>query len=325
MSIGLQQHPGCVAPLAGDQEPEVGPAERAITAVIVGAPFAAVVFGLVWFWGRGVHLRDVLLAVALFFMIGHGITIGFHRMLAHRSFVACRPVKLALLALGSMAFQGGPIGWVADHRRHHVFSDLADDPHSPHRYGRGARRQLRGLWHSHVGWLFTGHRTSWSRHAADLLVDRDVVRINALFPLWCVASLAVPFGLGWLLGGGLGTALTALLWAGGVRIFFIHHVTWSVNSLCHTFGRRPFHTTDRSTNLAAAAILTMGESWHNGHHAFPRSARHGLLAGQWDSSALLIRGLERVGWARDVHQPRPEAVRRKLRQASQDGEVREPQ
>ena len=139
--------------------------------------------------------------------------------------------------------------------------------------------------------------------------------MNALFPLWCVVSLAVPFGLGWLLGGGIGAALTALLWAGGVRIFFLHHVTWSVNSLCHTFGRRPFATTDRSTNLAAAAILTMGESWHNGHHAFPRSARHGLLAGQWDSSALLIRGLERAGWARDVHWPKPEAIRRRLRQA----------
>ena len=138
MSVGLDQRPESDAPLEEDQEPPVGPADRAITAGIVGAPFVAVVFGLVWFWGRGVHLRDVLLAVALFFLVGHGITIGFHRMLAHRSFVACRPVKLALLALGSMAFQGGPIGWVADHRRHHVFSDLADDPHSPHRYGSGA-------------------------------------------------------------------------------------------------------------------------------------------------------------------------------------------
>ena len=324
MAVDLLQSPGSVAPEAPAQEPAATGAERAITALIVGAPFAALVFGLIWFWGRGVHLRDVLLAVALFFIVGHGVTIGFHRMLAHRSFVASRPLKLALLSLGSMAFQGGPIGWVADHRRHHVFSDQEQDPHSPHRYGGGARGQLRGLWHAQVGWLFTHNRTSWSRHASDLLADRDVVRVNALFPLWCVASLAVPFGLGWLLGGDIGAALTALLWAGGVRIFLLHHVTWSVNSLCHTFGRRPFTTTDRSTNLAAVAILTMGESWHNGHHAFPRSARHGLLAGQVDTSALVIRGFERAGWVRDVHRPKPEAVRRKLRLAREDADLEEP-
>jgi stearoyl-CoA desaturase (delta-9 desaturase) len=295
-----------------------------ITALIVGVPFVALVFGLVWFWGRGVHLRDVLIAATLFFVIGHGITIGFHRMLAHRSFVPSRPLKLALLGVGSMAFQGGPIGWVADHRRHHVFSDQDQDPHSPHRYGRGIGSQLRGLWHAQIGWLFTHNRTSWSRHAADLLADRDVVMMNSLFPVWCVASLAVPFGLGWLLGGDIWSALTALLWAGGVRIFLLHHVTWSVNSLCHAFGRRPFTTTDRSTNLAPAAILTMGESWHNGHHAFPRSARHGLLPGQWDTSAVIIRGLERAGWARDVHWPKPDAIRRRLRQERQDTGAREP-
>jgi stearoyl-CoA desaturase (delta-9 desaturase) len=308
----------------GEHEGPVTGAERLVTLLIVGTPFAALVFGLVWFWGRGVHTRDVLLAIALFFVIGHGITIGFHRMLAHRSFVACRPLKLALLCVGSMAFQGGPIGWVADHRRHHVFSDQEQDPHSPHRYGPGAGGQLRGLWHAHVGWLFTHDRTSWPRHAADLVADRDVVTVNALFPLWCVASLALPFGLGWLLGGGIGAALTALLWAGGVRIFLLHHVTWSVNSLCHTFGRRPFTTNDRSTNLAAAAILTMGESWHNGHHAFPRSARHGLLPGQRDSSALLIRALERAGWARDVHWPKPEAVQRRIRQPERRVDLDDP-
>ncbi len=294
-----------------DHQPVVSSSERVITGLIVGIPFAALVFGVIWFWGRGVHLRDVVLAVVLFLVVGHAVTIGFHRLLAHRSFVASRPLKLVLLGIGSMAFQGGPIGWVADHRRHHVFSDQEQDPHSPHHYGPGVGAQLRGLWHAQVGWLFTHERTSWSRYASDLTADRDVAVINALFPLWCVISLAVPFALGWALGGGLGAALTALLWAGGVRILVLHHVTWSVNSLCHTFGRRPFATRDRSTNLAVAALFTMGESWHNGHHAFPRSARHGLLAGQWDTSAVLIRGFERAGWARDVHWPTAEAIRAK--------------
>jgi stearoyl-CoA desaturase (delta-9 desaturase) len=273
----------------------------------VAAPFGALLYAVVALWGRGIHTRDVVLAVALFFLVGHGITIGFHRLLAHRAFVAIRPLKLALIGAGSMAFEGGPIGWVADHRRHHVFSDADGDPHSPH----GARPPLRGLWHAHVGWLFHHEPTSWPRHASDLMADRDLVVMNALFPVWCVASLAIPFGLGWILGGDVGAALSALLWAGGVRIFLVHHVTWSINSLCHVYGRRPFVTTDRSTNVRALAVFTMGESWHNGHHAFPRSARHGLLPHEWDTSARAIRCFEQLGWATDVHWPTQAALARR--------------
>jgi stearoyl-CoA desaturase (delta-9 desaturase) len=163
------------------------------------------------------------------------------------------------------------------------------------------------LWHAHVGWLFSHSPTSWRRYANDLLNDRDLVVITRLFPLWCLLSLAMPFGVGWAFGG-LGGALTALLWAGGVRIAVLHHVTWSVNSLCHTIGRRPFLTRDRSRNLAALSILSFGESWHNGHHAYPHSARHGILRHQVDSSASLIRLLERAGWVRNVRwAPRPGA------------------
>lgn len=295
-----------------ETEEKMSRGEQVITAFIVAVPFLVLVFGVMWFWGEGVHARDILIAVVLYLLAGHGITIGFHRLLAHKSFRARRPLKLLLVAAGSMAFEGGPIGWVADHRRHHVFSDQADDPHSPHRFGSGARARLRGLWHAHVGWLLNHSRTSWSRHAADLLADRDLVVMNALFPLWCAISLAIPFGLGWLLGGGIGGALTALLWAGAVRILVLHHVTWSINSLCHTFGSRPFRTKDRSTNLASLALLSMGESWHNGHHAFPRSARHGVQEGQCDSSARLISWFERLGWADDVHQPRPEVIARRM-------------
>lgn len=282
--------------------------ERVVTALIVGLPFVALVLGIVFFWGRGVGLRDLVLATTLYFVVGHGMTIGFHRMLAHKSFKTRRSLKLVLVGLGSMAFEGGPIGWVADHRRHHVFADAPGDPHSPHHGGRGLAGQVKGLWHAHVGWLFTHERTSWTRHASDLLGDRDMVVMNALFPFWCTVSLAVPFGLGWLLGGSLGAALSALLWAGLVRVCVLHHATWSINSLCHMFGRRPFATKDHSSNLGALAALSMGESWHNGHHAFPRSARHGLLDHQWDTSARIITTLEHLGWVTDVHSPSLTAI-----------------
>jgi stearoyl-CoA desaturase (delta-9 desaturase) len=281
---------------------------RVITGLIVGIPFLAVAVGVFRLWGRGVGFRDVILAALFYFLTGHGMSIGFHRLLAHKSFSASRPLKLVLVALGSMSFEGGPIGWVANHRRHHVFSDTAEDPHSPQRHGGGIEGQLKGLWHAHVGWLFTARGTSCHRHAADLLTDRDIVVMNALFPLWCVVSLALPFGLGWLLGGTFGAALSALLWAGLVRVCVLHHATWSINSICHMFGRRPFATNDRSSNVAALAVFSMGESWHNGHHAFPRSVRHGLLRRQWDSSALLISTFERMTWAHDLHWPTPEAV-----------------
>ena len=176
-----------------------------------------------------------------------------------------------------MAYEGGPIGWVANHRRHHVFADEAGDPHSPHHHGGGFGGQFAGLWHAHVGWLFTARGTSAERHAADLLVDRDIVVMDALFPMWCVVSLALPFGLGWLLGGTFTAALGALFWAGLVRVCVLHHATWSINSLCHTFGRRPFGRRTTAATSRALAVVSMGESWHNGHHAFPRSARHGLL------------------------------------------------
>ena len=172
-------------------------AERAITLLIVGAPFVALLWAVLAFWGSGIHARDAVLAIVLFLVVGHGVTVGYHRLLAHKSFVAVRPLKLALAGAGSMAFEGGPIGWVADHRRHHVFSDLEGDPHSPH----GARTPLHGLWHAHVGWLFNHEPTSWPRHAKDLMADRDMVVMNALFPMWCVVSLAIPFVAGWLLGG----------------------------------------------------------------------------------------------------------------------------
>ena len=260
--------------------------ERAITCLIVFGPLLA-----------------VILAVALYAISGHGVTIGFHRLFAHRSFKARRPLKIALAVAGSMAFEGAVIGWVANHRLHHTFADRPGDPHSPALHGSGVIARLRGLGHAHMGWFFGPPAMAESRYAPDLLADRDLRIISRLFPLWCVVSLALPFGLGWAWGGGLASAGTALLWAGGVRICVLHHVTWSINSVCHAFGRRPFATRDQSTNVAALAVVSMGESWHNAHHAFPALARHGVDRGQHDSSAALIRLFERVGWAQDARWP----------------------
>ena len=311
MTLELESPPCSPLPAVEVEDDERPPdsTARVVTAMIVGIPFGALVVGVARFWGSAINLRDLILALAFYVLAGHGISIGFHRLLAHRSFSACRTLKVALVALGSMAYEGGPIGWVANHRRHHVFSDTAGDPHSPQHHGGGVTGQLKGLWHAHVGWLFTARGTSSRRHAADLLADRDIVVLDRMFPMWCALSLALPFGLGWLLGGTLGAAVSALFWAGLVRVCVLHHATWSINSVCHMFGRRPFVTKDRSGNVGVLAVVSMGESWHNGHHTFPRSARHGLLHGQLDTSALLIRGFERMGWVSDVHWPTTESIR----------------
>ncbi len=278
---------------------------KVITVALVVGPAVALAVALPLLWGHAVHLRDVLLAVTLYAITGHGVTVGFHRMLTHGSFKANRGLKIALVVAGSMALEGSAISWVANHRRHHMFSDQPGDPHSPHGYGDRPTGQLRGFVHAQVGWLFTTDSTSVERFAPDLLGDRDLVLIGRLFPVFAIASLAVPFFIGWGLGGTVGAGITALLWAGLVRMALLHHVTWSVNSLCHMFGRRPFATKDLSRNFAPMAVLSMGECWHNLHHAYPSSARHGALRGQLDSSATLIRMFERAGWATKVRWPTP--------------------
>lgn len=288
-------------------------AQQVGTALIVVLPLVALVWALVTLWGSSLHPRDLVLGVALYAFTGHGVTIGFHRLFAHRSFRATRAVRVTLAIAGSMAFEGPVIGWVADHRRHHVYTDVDGDPHSPHRYGEGLLGRLRGLGHAHVGWLFRHDPTSRDRFASDLVADRDIAMIDRFFPLWCALSLGLPLAAGGLLGGTWGAAWSSFLWAGAVRICLLHHVTWSVNSVCHMFGRRPYRTKDRSTNVSALAVLSMGESFHNSHHAFPWSARHGLDRGQLDSSARLIVWLERLGWASRVR--RPTAERRRAHEA----------
>ena len=239
----------------------------------------------------------------LYVLTGLGVTVGFHGLFTHRAFKTTRSIRAALAILGSGAIEGPVISWVADHRKHHAFADRAGDPHSPHvDHGHGWRGALRGLVHAHVGWLFIHtHRGRRARYAPDLLADPVVSWVDRTFAVWALAGLAAAFGLGWLFGGRLRDGLTGLLWGGAVRMLLLHHVTYSINSRWPDFfGRRRFDTGDESRNLAWLAPLSLGEAWHNNHHAFPTSAEHGLRRRELDPSAWFIGALERVGLAWDV-------------------------
>jgi stearoyl-CoA desaturase (delta-9 desaturase) len=310
-SVATERYDGAGAfPADNDPLPSVALRIMRLTvaAVLVAGPFAGLAVAVWLLWGRGVGLADIGLAVFFYLLTGFGVTVGFHRCFTHRSFSARPALRVALAVAGSMSFQGDVLGWVATHRRHHAFTDRPGDPHSPYRFGTGPGGQVRGALHAHVGWLFRPDTTSRQRYAPDLLADRSMRRITSAFPALCVASLALPCGLGWAAGGFTArAALLALLWAGLVRIFLLQHVTWSVNSLCHLIGDRPFVTRrhDRATNLWPLAVLSFGESWHNTHHSDPACARHGVDRGQLDLSAELIRGFERAGWVSGVHWPSP--------------------
>jgi stearoyl-CoA desaturase (Delta-9 desaturase) len=280
-------------------------ARVSVTVTLVLLPFIGLLLAAWLAWGRAFSITDLVLAAVFYVVTGIGVTVGFHRGLTHRSF-KMRPVpRVALTVAGSMAFEGAVIDWVATHRRHHAFTDEPGDPHSPYRFGTGPLAQLKGLAYAHLGWLLVNDPTPAEQYAPDLLDDRAVRRVDRAFPLLCVASLVLPFGIGLALTGTIRGGLTALLWAGLARVALLQHVTWSVNSLCHLVGERPYATRrfDRATDLWPLALLSLGESWHNGHHAEPNCARHGRGKHQIDLSATLIRGLERAGWVSDVRWP----------------------
>lgn len=284
---------------------------RLIAALIVLGPVLLVALMVAW-WAPALHARDVVLGVVLYLVSSYGITVGFHRLFTHRGFTAKRPLKIALAVAGSLAIQGSVVGWVANHRRHHVYSDQPGDPHSPVTDSPRAWDRLSAFAHAHAGWLFGGVSTPVERYAADVARDPDLRLVSRLFPALALASLALPFVAGWALSGTLAGAVSALVWAGVIRMAAAHHVTWSVNSVCHTFGRRPYVTTDRSTNFMPLALVSLGESWHNFHHAMPSSPRHGVGRHQIDSSAGLIRLLERAGWATGVRWPTPAQIDARL-------------
>jgi stearoyl-CoA desaturase (delta-9 desaturase) len=289
--------------------------ERRITVAAVVIPFAAFLTAVVLLWGGGFSSLDLAIFVVMYTFVGFGVTIGYHRLLTHRAFEAPAPVRAALAIFGSMSVQGAVIHWVADHRKHHAFTDEDGDPHSPHTHGgSGVKGVLTGIWHSHLGWMLDEDRkpASARRFAPDLREDPVIRFVDRWFFAWVFLGLAIPFFAGYALSGWELTAgLTALLWGGFVRVFLLHHATWSVNSICHVYGRRPFETGDESRNNWGVAMIALGEGWHHNHHAFPTSAKHGLRRSEIDPSYWVIRGMEKLRLARDVKVPRAQDVERK--------------
>jgi stearoyl-CoA desaturase (delta-9 desaturase) len=280
--------------------------DRFLTGTITVLPFIGLGIAGWQLWNSWLHWYDLISFLAVYIPTGLGITVGFHRLFTHRSFKTGPITRGVLAALGSAAIEGPVIAWVADHRKHHAFSDEEGDPHSPHVDHGG----LRGLFHAHMGWLFVhDQRALKTRYAPDLLADPVISFVNRTFLWWVLIGFAVPFAIGFALGGTLMGGLSSLLWGGLIRIFVLHHVTYSINSLCHVFGRRDFETGDESRNLAWLAIPSFGESWHNNHHAFPTSSVHGLKWWQIDTSSMVIRVLERLGLAWDVVRFSPAGAR----------------
>ncbi len=303
--------PRAPKPLTDDRK--AGWEQIALYAFVI-VPFLALAFAVPVMWGWGIGWHDVVLALAFYVISGLGVTVGFHRYFTHGGFKAKRPLRIALAVAGSLAIEGPVVRWVADHRRHHAFSDREGDPHSPWRYGTTVRALLKGLTFAHVGWMFDVEQTNQQRFAPDLLADRDIRRIDRMFPYWVAITLLGPALLGGLWTMSWTGALSAFFWASLVRICVLHHVTWSINSICHTIGERPFVARDKSANFWPLAILSFGESWHNSHHADPTCARHGVLRGQLDISARVISWFERLGWVYDVRWPSPERIAAKRTQ-----------
>ena len=280
--------------------------------IFVAIPFAALIAAVPVMWGWGLNWIDVVLFTVLYVTGTAGIGTGFHRHLTHGSFKANRPLRIALAVAGCLAIEGKPTQWVADHRRHHKFSDMEGDPHSPWRYGESIWGLTKGLWYSHMGWLFYREMSNRERFAPDLVADKDIQRVDKWFVPIVLASVALPALIGGLVTWSWAGALSALFWAGLVRIALIHHVTWSINSVCHVYGERPFDSRDKASNFWPLALLSFGESWHNLHHADPTCARHGVLRGQIDVNARLIWLFEKFGWASQVRWPRRDRLAGKI-------------
>jgi stearoyl-CoA desaturase (delta-9 desaturase) len=287
---------------------------KIINLIGVPLPFVGLIAAIVLLWNRAIGPLELGLLAGFYVITLMGVTLGYHRMFTHRAFDASRRFRAVVAIIGSFAVEGSVITWVADHRKHHAFTDRDGDPHSPHLAGPGFWGGVKGLWHAHMGWLFqTVGTADRERFAPDLVGDRALRVIDKLFGLWVALSFAIPFAVGWIVGGGIGAALSALLWGGFVRVFLAHHVTWSINSICHFFGSKRFDIEDESRNVFWLSVLSMGEAWHHNHHAFPTSAFHGL---RWwermtDPTGLVIWVLERLGLVWNVVRISPERQRAK--------------
>jgi stearoyl-CoA desaturase (delta-9 desaturase) len=282
--------------------------EQVALYAFVAVPFLALLAAVPIAWGWGLTWHDAVIAIAFYLFSGTGVTMGLHRHFTHKSYKAKRWLRITLGIAGSMAIEGPITRWVADHRRHHAFSDREGDPHSPWRYGTSISALTKGFMYAHIGWMFDVEQTNQQRFAPDLLEDEDIRRIDKHFLGIVVLSVIGPAVVGGLWSMSLTGALTAFFWGSLVRISLLHHVTWSINSICHTIGQRPFASRDKSANFWPLAIISFGESWHNSHHADPTGARHGVLKGQLDPSARMIRWCEQAGWVYDVRWPTPERI-----------------
>ncbi len=299
------------APLGDYRDTPKGPVEKTLIAVMVAIPMLALLAAIPLAWGWGLGWHDVIIAVVFYYVSGLGIAMGFHRYFTHLSYKAKPGLRIALAIAGSLAIEGPILNWVADHRRHHKYSDREGDPHSPWRFGDDWKALTKGLVWAHIGWMFDGSRTSQEKFCPDLLADRKIRRISNSFGVLAITSLALPALIGGLWSWSWQGALTAFFWGSLVRVAFLHHVTWSINSICHTFGKEEFEVRDKSRNVNWLAILSFGESWHNLHHADPTCARHGALRGQIDTAGRLIWFAEKLGWAYDVRWPDEAKLTRK--------------
>ncbi len=285
--------------------------EQVTLLLFIVVPFAAVVAAVPVLWGWGLTWRDVVIAVVMYAITGHGVTVGFHRMFTHHGFRAARWLRVTLAVAGMMAIEGPVIRWVADHRKHHRFSDRDGDPHSPWRYGTSLRALSKGFFYAHLGWLFDIEQTPEEKFAPDLCKDPAIQKVSRAFPLWVVLSMLLPPLVGGLWSWSWEGAVTAFFWGSLVRVALLHHVTFSINSICHVTGRQPFKTRDHSGNVWWLALPSMGEAWHNFHHAEPTSARHGVGRFEIDTSAMIIWTMEKLHWIKDVRWPDAATIARR--------------
>ena len=295
-------------------------AMKLATLAAVVLPFAGLIAAMVLAWGGWFQWWHGVMLFVGYVLTGFGVTMGYHRLFTHRSFSAPKPVAFTLGVLGSMALEGPLTKWVATHRCHHQHSDDEGDPHSPHAFGAGLKNLARGLVHAHTGWIFQPDRNHAPKYAPDLLADPVARTVTRLWWLWVALGLVIPALIGLAITGTLSGALLGLLWGGLARIFVVHHITWSVNSICHVMGSRPFRSHDESRNNAIMGVLALGEGWHNNHHAFPASARHGLKWWQFDATYCAIKAMSWVGLASNIRVPKPERQAALLKTAASEVE-----
>ena len=288
--------------------PRASAATRILTLIAVLVPPAGFIVGIALLWGVAFDWTHLAIMAVMYLASGFGITLGYHRLFTHRSFETSRPIKLLLGVMGSMAVEGSLVRWCATHRMHHQHSDDHADPHSPHTEGSGVRGVLKGIWHAHVGWIFDADSLDLRKYTQDLCKDSTVVWVSKTFPVWVLLGLALPAAVGGLITMSWYGALLGFLWGGLARIFLVHHATWSVNSVCHLWGSRQYRSHDESRNNPIVGVLALGEGWHNNHHAFPTSARHGLSWWQVDISYMVLKALELVGLVWKVKVPSPEKL-----------------